>query len=58
MKKIDLTDEIREEMRLPVKDKYERILARSETLADGRQALVNELADEAGIGEVWHGLAR
>ena len=56
--KFDLTDEIREEMRLPVKDKYELILARSETLADGRQALVNELAGEAGIGEVWHGLVR
>ena len=40
MKKADLTDEIREEMRIrPDRaDRYEAILARGEVLKDGREA--------------------
>ena len=43
MKRIDLTDEIREEMRIAPDraDRYEAILARGEVLKDGREA--NEL---------------
>ena len=34
-RRIEITDEIREELRLPIDDRYEKILARGEVFKDG-----------------------